>query len=75
MKIIVSGLLYDTDKADVIYSSEFIFGTDIYKTPNNRLFMLDCAGIINTDQDKCKQYLGKVAPDKYIELFGEVEEA
>lgn len=74
MKSIINGLLYDTNKATLLHYENSSF-TAIYITPNGRLFMTDCESITCTDQGECKEYLGRVFPDRYIELFGEVGEA
>ena len=64
MRAIINGLLYDTEKAEIVWKSDSFY-LDLYKTKNNRL----------VDENKIKEFFGIRYPDKYIELFGEVEEA
>lgn len=78
MKAIINGLLYDTEKAEVVCEDSIGFFT-VYKTKNNRVFienkLTEKFSTITTDMNKIKEILGSNFPDKYIELFGEVEEA
>lgn len=73
VRYIVDGLLYDTDKSTFIEMD--CTGERLYASPKKRLFATRRQKITNTDQDRLKTYLGTNHPDKYIELFGEVEEA
>lgn len=76
MKSIIHRLLYDTDKSTLLHY-DYMTGYSIYLTQNKRLFVTaGCDSFIkSTNHNTCKEYLGFVNPDKYIELFGEVEEA
>lgn len=73
MRAIINGLLYDTEKAEIVWKSDSFY-LDLYKTKNNRFFMMFNRNII-VDENKIKEFFGIQYPDKYIELFGEVEEA
>ena len=73
MRAIINGLLYDTEKAEIVWKSDSFY-LDLYKTKNNRFFMMFNRNII-VDENKIKEFFGIRYPDKYIELFGEVEEA
>ncbi len=50
---------------------------DIYKTAKGNYFEHDVDGdtITTTDEARVRAIIQKLYPDKYIELFGEVEEA
>lgn len=75
MKRVIDGFLYDTDTATLVYTEEST-NRKLYKTPNNNFFTLYPTGEI---QDKSladtKSYIGMRSVEKYIELFGEPEEA
>lgn len=65
-----------------IYSGSEIHYTplhdiDIYKTAKGNYFEhdVDKGTITTTDEDEVKDIIRRLYPDKYIELFGEVEEA
>jgi len=75
MQKIVDGLLYDTETATQVYFDE---------VNNRRLFMTDKGNfftfygngeIVPKNRDSVKEYLGKYDVNKYIEIFGNVEEA
>lgn len=76
MKEIINGKLYDTDKSEKICYVEFT-GHSIWRTSKGTLFLVNdiLFRISNTNQDAIKGLLGKENPEKYIELFGEPEEA
>lgn len=76
MKEIINGKLYDTEKSEKICDIE-ITGHSLWRTAKGTLFLVNdvLIRISNTDQEKIKEILGKNNPEKYIELFGEVEEA
>lgn len=75
MQRIINGLLYDTRVSEVIYVEEDT-KRQLFKTQNDRFFMLYSNGeIIPKEVEKVKNYLSKHDVKKYIELFGEVEEA
>lgn len=77
MKAIIDGLLYDTDKAKIIFNPDEYH--TLYMTEKGNLFMLYYQSgersISCTDNEKLKKFLAENAPDKYVEIFGEVEEA
>lgn len=76
MKAIIYGLLYDTEKSELLhYDNQTL--ESIYMTKNKRLFITECNDrrIRETNLELCKEYLGRVNPNKYIELLGEVPEA
>lgn len=75
MKRVIDNLLYDTDVSELIYTEE---GTNrkLYKTPNGNFFTLYPTGEIQPKSlDATKDYLGRYDVEKYIELFGQPEEA
>lgn len=75
MKKIVDGLLYDTDKSELIYT-DVANKRRLFKTENNRFFIVYNNGeIVPKTEQNAKDYLGERDIDKYIELFGEVENA
>lgn len=75
MQRIVNGLLYDTDTAVVIHREEDTKRV-LYQAPNGNFFMFYPVGEITPKTEKStKDYLGKYNVAKYIELFGEPEEA
>lgn len=83
MKFIENGKLYDTEKSEFLCNFRN-FG-EIWRTENGTLFVISSTGwedqenrqimIFSTDQEYIKEELGKADAEKYIELFGEVEEA
>ena len=77
MKAIINGLLYDTEKAEYLgeYQNKFHEANGVYRTKNNRIFIETATGEFIIDEKEIKEIMGKYCPDKYIELFGEVEEA
>ena len=73
MEQVIDGLLYDTEKSELIIKSCI---TSVWKTKNGRYFLTDeLTGNMEVNPNKVKQLLGRYHPDIYIELFGEVEEA
>lgn len=75
MQKIINDLLYDTEISELIYLEE---GTQrrYYKTPNGNFFTLYPTGEIQPKSERdMRDYLGKYDVDKYIEIFGEPEEA
>ena len=83
MKAIIDNKLYDTDKAEMTYeyteAESCAANIKIYKTSKDNYFQeisVFASNTLNTlSVDQVKEVLSKRAPDKYIELFGEVEEA
>lgn len=75
MQRVINGLLYDTDTSTVIHIEEDT-KRRLYHTPNNNFFMLYPTGeIVPKSEENVKEYLGKYNVKKYIELFGEPQEA
>lgn len=75
MKKIVKGLLYDTDTAELIYFEEST-KRKLYRTPKGRFFIAYPNGVITPKTDEeTMAYLGERDAEKYIEVFGVVEEA
>lgn len=71
--------LFDTAKAEKICDVVNTFGykvKEIYITRKGTLFLHNINGknLEVADQEECKQWIGRNAPDKYIKIFGEVEE-
>ena len=75
MQRIVNGLLYDTKVSNVVHIEEDTKRM-LYKTANNNFFMLYADGqIVPKTEESAKKYLGKHNVEKYIELFGQPQEA
>lgn len=75
MQRIVNGLLYDTKVSNVIHIEEDTKRI-LYQTTNNNFFMLYSDGqIVPKTEKSTKEYLGKHNVEKYIELFGQPQEA
>lgn len=75
MKRVINDLLYDTDTATLIYTDQDT-NRKLYKTPNGKFFTLYPTGEIRAKSEEAtKEYLGRYDVKKYIELFGEPEEA
>jgi hypothetical protein len=82
MKKIINGKLYDSDKAQKICTvrSPSLFGFDVtcdlYRTNNNNWFITSSAGqLLKVSLDEVKKKLASQNVEKYIELFGSVDEA
>lgn len=74
MKAIIDNKLYDTDKAECL--GEVDLGVRLYRTSKGVLFLLNqYPKEIVIDQQKVKEIVGRVAPDIYVKIYGEVEEA
>lgn len=78
MKQIIEGKLYDTDKMTEIYSAEFP-GPTFWKSKKGTYIRkgfgsLDDNYLSVVTEDYFKAYLARTDIDKYIELYGEVEE-
>lgn len=76
MKEIIDGKLYNTDKSEKICNIG-LSSHSIWRTAKGTLFLVNdtLMRISNTNQEVIKDLLGKENPEKYIELFGEPEEA
>ena len=75
MKAIIDGKMYDTEKAECLGMTSIFH--KLYITQNGRFFLVneDKQKIVSADHQAIMKRIGEVAPDMYIELFGEVEEA
>lgn len=75
MKKIINNLLYDTELSELIYHDE-VKNRRWYRTPNGNYFVFYATGEITPKtEESVKEYLGRNNVDKYIELFGEPQEA
>ena len=75
MKKIINGKMYDTDTSDEIYLDE-MNNRRIFQTKKGNYFLLAPNGeLVAKKEDEKKEILGNNDTNKYIELFGEVEEA
>lgn len=75
MKKIIDNLLYDTETSELIHNDE-INKRLWYLTPNGNYFCFFKNGdIVPKTEEAVKDYLGKNDVEKYIELFGEPQEA
>lgn len=75
MKAIIDDLLYDTETATLIYTDENK-NRRWYLAVNGHYFVAFLNGQITPKtEEQVKEFLGVNDPDKYIELFGEPEEA
>ena len=75
MKKIINGKMYDTDTSEEIYLDE-MNNRRIFQTKKGNYFLLYPNGELGPKtEDEIKEFLGNNDTNKYIELFGEVEEA
>ena len=75
MQRVIDGLLYDTETAEIIHVEENT-KRRLYMTQNRNFFMFYPIGeIVPKTEESTKDYLGKYNVPKYIELFGEPQEA
>lgn len=75
MKRVINNFLYDTDRASIIHIEEDT-GRILYQTSNGNFFMFYANfEIVPKTNESAREYLGKRNVEKYIELFGEPEEA
>lgn len=75
MKQIINDLLYDTETSELIYV-DAVNNRRMYRTQNNNYFVLyGNSQIVPKTEESAKDYLGKYAVKKYIELFGQPKEA
>lgn len=75
MQVVISGLLYDTNTAIMVHKEESTRRI-LYCTPNRNFFTFYLTGeIVPKTEESTKDYLGKHNIPKYIEYFGEPQEA
>ena len=75
MKKIVDGKLYNTDTAELIYF-DATNKRRYYRTQKGAFFVLYQTGEIQPrTENSMRDFLGSVDTERYIEIFGEVEEA
>lgn len=75
MKKIINGLLYNTQTSEIIYVDEMT-NRKIFRTEKGNFFLFYPNGeIVPKTKEDIKEYLGLNDTEKYIELFGDVEEA
>ena len=75
MQRVVNGLLYDTANATVVHMEEDTKRM-LYHTSNGNFFMFYPTGeIVPKTKESAQDYLGKYNVEKYIELFGQPQEA
>ncbi len=75
MQRVVNGLLYDTANAKVVHMEEDT-KRFLYHTSNDNFFMFYPTGeIVPKTKQSAMDYLGKCNVEKYIELFGQPQEA
>lgn len=75
MQRVVNGLLYDTANAKVVHMEEDTKRI-LYHTSNDNYFMFYPTGeIVPKTKQSAMDYLGKCNVEKYIELFGQPQEA
>lgn len=75
MRKVVNGKLYDTDKSELVYTEEE--GKRwLYRTKKGSFFKAYSTNdIVPITDEQAKEYLGEHDVEKYIEYFGEPEEA
>ena len=75
MKKVINGLLYDTDKSELLHQDKDL-RRSYYKTKNGRYFIAYRTGEISViAEERIRDILIEYNYDKYVELFGEPEEA
>lgn len=77
MKQIVDGYLYDTEKATLLYTASSYRRTRKYYVTDKGTyfcFYQNVGEIKTIDESVIKEILAEHDTDKYIELFGAVEE-
>ena len=74
MRRVVNGVLYDTEKSDLVYF-DVSKTRKYYMTKKRRFFVLFKNGLIEpVTEDFMIDLLGTYDIEKYIEIFGEPEE-
>ncbi len=72
---IVDVVLYDTDKAEIIYVEPNKRRT-YYMTDHRRFFVVYKTGeLVPKTEEDIRKLLGEYDVDKYLEIFGDIEEA
>lgn len=72
---IINDLMYDTDDSELIYEDRFNKRL-YYRTFKGNFFVVYNNGeLLPTSEDTIKKILGQNDVEKYIELFGEPQEA
>lgn len=75
MRKLINGLMYDTDKSEFIYQDPDKRRT-YYRTKKHRYFIVYRTGEFGlTTEEKVKDILIEHDYAKFVELFGEPEEA
>lgn len=75
MKKIVNGKIYDTEKSELVYTEQDT-QRKLYRTQKGAWFRCYKNGeVVPIDEETAMEYLGRVDVDKYIEYFGNVDEA
>lgn len=77
MKSIIAGKVYDTEKSEIIIEGQYRSG--LYRTSKGSWFwvfdpLLSTPKIEVVSEGQAKIDIGKYAPDRYSEFFGEPEE-
>lgn len=74
MKQIINGLLYDTEKSELLVTCEYY---SVWKTKNGRYFLTNDSDrcVKETDCYAIQDFLGRRYTDGYIKVFGEAQEA
>lgn len=73
MKKIINGNLYDTETSQLLYIDE-VLSRKLYKTDYGNFFVVYQNGeITEKTEESTKEYLGRVDPNLYIELWGNPE--
>lgn len=77
MRQIIKGKIYDTDKSELIYRDNDIWQPRIYYRTQKGTFFCHYKRVGRLDvisDEVMMEILAEKDPDKYIELFGAVEE-
>jgi hypothetical protein len=75
MKRVINGKVYDTEKSDIIYIDPNKRRT-YYMTKNGAFFVVYKTGELAVKtEEEIRELLGMYDYDKYVEIFGEPEEA
>ena len=75
MRKIINGKLYDTEKSELLYFDESTRRA-FYRTSKGAFFMFYSNGeIVPKTEDEAMEYLGIHDIDKYIEIWGDIDEA